>query len=222
MIAIAPSLLAADFTRLGEEVRSLENSGASMLHLDIMDGNFVPNISFGPDVVRQLRPVSSLFFDVHLMISNAERYIDRFLEAGADGITVHIEAVTHPEEVLKSIRAKGAKAAVSIKPATPSEVLKPLLPWLDMILVMSVEPGFGGQSFLPESVEKIKAVKAIVQESGCDILIQVDGGVNIHNIAQVSMAGADIAVAGTAVFGQKDRKEAIQSLQKITSEDSGS
>lgn len=216
MIKIAPSLLAADFTKLGKEVESLNSTQAYMLHLDIMDGIFVPNISFGYDIVKQIRPISSLIFDVHLMISNAPNYIDKFADAGANSITVHYEAVDNIPEVLSYIRSKGISAAVSVKPATPIEEIAEYLPLMDMLLIMSVEPGFGGQKYIPSSTEKIALAKNLISSKGLRTSIQVDGGVNAANIASVYKAGADIAVAGTAVFGKSDRNTAINELMDLT------
>ena len=216
MIKIAPSLLAADFTKLGSEVESLNNTGTYMLHLDIMDGIFVPNISFGYDIVKQLRPYSSLIFDVHLMISDPMKYIDAFVKAGADSITFHYEAVKDSKEVLEYIRSKGIKAALSIKPATSVEEIEELLPYMDMLLIMSVEPGFGGQKYIPAATDKIKTARRMIEEKGLKTLIQVDGGVNAANIAEVYNAGCDIAVAGTAVFGKEDRAKAVKELCELT------
>lgn len=216
MIKIAPSLLAADFTKLGKEVESLNSTQAYMLHLDIMDGIFVPNISFGYDIVKQIRPISSLIFDVHLMISNAPNYIDKFADAGANSITVHYEAVDNIPAILSYIRSKGISTAISVKPATPIEEIAEYLPLMDMLLIMSVEPGFGGQKYIPSSTEKIALAKNLISSKGLRTSIQVDGGVNASNIASVYKAGANIAVAGTAVFGKSDRNTAINELMELT------
>lgn len=217
MIKIAPSLLAANFTKLGSEVESLNMTDAYMLHLDIMDGIFVPNISFGYDIVKQLRPLSSLIFDVHLMISDPMKYIDNFISAGANSITFHYEAAKdNAEDILKYIRSKGVKAALSVKPATGIEEIAHLLPLMDMLLIMSVEPGFGGQKYIPGATDKIKLSRRLIDENGLKTLIQVDGGVNASNIAEVCKAGCDIAVAGTAVFGKSDRAKAIDELQNLS------
>ncbi len=215
MIQIAPSLLAADFTKLGSEVSSLNDTGATMLHLDIMDGHFVPNISYGYSIVKQLRPLSRLIFDVHLMISDAMKYIDNFIDAGADTITVHFEAVDNVCAVIDYLHSKNIKAAVSIKPGTPVAAIQDILGKMDMLLIMSVEPGFGGQKYIPDATEKIKQASAIIKENGYSTLIQVDGGVNPSNIAEVCKAGANVIVAGTAVFGKDDRKKAIEDLMAL-------
>ncbi len=216
MIKIAPSLLAADFTKLGSEVESLNMTDTYMLHLDIMDGIFVPNISFGYDIVKQLRPLSTLIFDVHLMICDPMKYIDNFIAAGANSITFHYEAVKNSKEVLEYIRSKGIKATLSIKPATPVEEIRELLPYMDMLLIMSVEPGFGGQKYIPASTQKIATARSMIKDMGLDVVIQVDGGVNASNINEVYDAGCDIAVAGTAVFGKADRARAVAELESLT------
>lgn len=217
MIKIAPSLLAANFTKLGSEVESLNMTDAYMLHLDIMDGLFVPNISFGYDIVKQLRPISTLIFDVHLMISDPMKYIDKFVDAGANSITFHYEASKqNAKEILEYIRSKGVKAALSVKPATSIKEIEELLPYMDMLLIMSVEPGFGGQKYIPDATDKIKLSRRLIDEKGLKTLIQVDGGVNASNIAEVYKAGCDIAVAGTAVFGKSNRMQAIEELQKLS------
>lgn len=217
MIKIAPSLLAADFTKLGSEVKSLNMTDAYMLHLDIMDGIFVPNISFGYDIVKQLRPLSTLIFDVHLMISDPMMYIDKFIDAGANSITFHYEAAKqNAKEILEHIRSKGVKAALSVKPATSIEEIEELLPYMDMLLIMSVEPGFGGQKYIPSATDKIKLSRRLIDKNGLKTLIQVDGGVNASNIADVYDAGCDIAVAGTAVFGKANRAGAIEELQTLS------
>lgn len=219
MIKIAPSLLAANFTKLGIEVESLNMTDAYMLHLDIMDGLFVPNISFGYDIVKQLRPISTLIFDVHLMISDPMKYIDKFVDAGANSITFHYEASKqNAKEILEYIRSKGIKAALSVKPATSIEEIADLLPYMDMLLIMSVEPGFGGQKYIPGATDKIKLSRRLIDEKGLKTLIQVDGGVNASNIAEVYKAGCDIAVAGTAVFGKSDRSQAIEELQNLSAQ----
>ncbi len=216
MIKIAPSLLAADFTDLGNEVSSLNTTDAQMLHLDVMDGVFVPNISFGCDVIKQIRPKSILTFDVHLMIIKPQRYIDKFIEAGANSITVHYEAVKSVPEILSYIKSKHIQTALSIKPNTPVSEVEQFLPLMDMLLIMSVEPGFGGQKFMPESITKIKQARHIISDKGLKTSIQVDGGINATNIADIYKAGADIAVAGTAVFGKSDRTVAISELISLT------
>lgn len=217
MIKIAPSLLAANFTKLGSEVESLNMTDAYMLHLDIMDGLFVPNISFGYDIVKQLRPISTLIFDVHLMISDPMKYIDKFVDAGANSITFHYEASKqNAKEILEYIRSKGVKAALSVKPETSIKEIEELLPYMDMLLIMSVEPGFGGQKYIPDATDKIKLSRRLIDEKGLKTLIQVDGGVNASNIAEVYKAGCDIAVAGTAVFGKSNRMQAIEKLQKLS------
>ena len=210
---IAPSLLSADFANLEKEVKEIEKAGADWLHLDIMDGNFVPNISFGPMIVKALRGHTNLFFDVHLMIENPDLYLEDFKNAGADMITVHQESTKHLHRTVQRIKALGLKAGVSLNPATSVLTLEHILPDIDMVLIMSVNPGFGGQSFIPESLAKIKKLKALAEEKNPNLQIQVDGGINKDNAKIVSEAGADILVAGSAVFGAEDRMKAIKEIK---------
>lgn len=210
---IAPSLLAADFSRLGEEVRAVEQAGADWLHLDIMDGHFVPNISFGPGLIKALRPHSRMPFDVHLMIAPADPYLAAFAEAGADLISLHPEAGPHLHRSLQTIRALGKKAGVVLNPATPVGVLAHVMDLVDLILVMSVNPGFGGQSFLSSQLSKIATLRQMIDASGREIALQVDGGVTAKTAPDCIAAGADVLVAGTAVFGAPDYAAAITALK---------
>lgn len=213
MIRIAPSLLAADFARLGEEARAVEAAGADWLHLDVMDGHFVPNISFGPVVVQALRRHCSLPFDVHLMIAPADPYLEAFARAGADLISLHPEAGPHLHRSLQTIRGLGKKAGVVLNPATPVSAVENVLDLCDLILVMSVNPGFGGQSFLEGQLTKIAALRRMIDASGRKIALQVDGGVTAATAPRCIAAGADVLVAGTAVFGAPDYAAAIQGLR---------
>ncbi len=213
MIKLAPSILSADFSNLAESVRQVEDAGCEYLHIDVMDGHFVPNITFGAVVFKNLRQKSNMVFDCHLMIENPDLYLEDFAKAGADVITVHQEACTHLHRTVAHIKELGCKAGVSLNPATPLETLEYILPDLDMVLIMSVNPGFGGQSFIPQSLEKIKKLKQIIDEKGYHIDIQVDGGVSPKNIAEVVQAGATILVAGSAIFGKEDVKQAVRDLR---------
>ena len=212
MTIIAPSLLSADFTRLGEEVREIETIGAKMLHIDIMDGHFVPNLTFGYSMVKALRPLSEMIFDVHLMISHPLDYIESFAAAGSDIITVHIECDDDADRCLDLIHARGKKGGLSIKPNTPPDALFPYLDRLDHILVMTVEPGFGGQAMMPDCLDKIAVIKAECARRGRTIPVMIDGGVNAGNVQRASQAGADSMVAGNAVFGAPDRAAAFRAL----------
>ncbi len=218
-IIIAPSILAADFAKLGEEVKLIEDAGAEMLHIDIMDGHFVPNISIGPGVVKSLRPVSKLEFDVHLMIENPERYIEEFASAGADIITVHIEATKHIYRIIQQIKSLGIKVGVSLNPGTPLDLLIYILQELDMVLLMTVNPGFGGQKFMPEVLPKIVALSGILKEINPDCKIQVDGGINADTARLVSRAGADILVAGAAIFAAPDPEKAMKDIRRAAEEE---
>ena len=213
-IKIAPSILSADFSKMGEEVLSLEQSGADLVHCDVMDGVFVNNITFGIKMVEDLRKITTLPLDCHLMIVNPEKYVQRFAAAGADIITVHYEACKdNLSEVLKLIKTSGAKCGAVINPDTPVEKIKDEILLCDMVLVMSVFPGFGGQKFIPSVLDKLREIRAIIDESGKDIDLQIDGGVTSENVAEIKAAGANVIVAGSAVFKAENRAEIIEKLR---------
>lgn len=213
MIKISPSVLACDFTMLGEEVSDIERAGADMVHLDVMDGMFVTNISFGLPVIEALRKKSNMIFDVHLMIDEPSRYAKRFIDAGADILTFHIEAEKNVGELLDLIRAAGAKASLSIKPATPAAAVFPYLEKCDMILVMTVEPGYGGQPLIPQTLDKVKEIREEITKRGLSTDVQVDGGITPANAKDAIEAGANVLVAGSSVFRAENRKAAIDALR---------
>jgi len=214
MIKISPSILSADFARLGEEIRAIDVGGADYIHVDVMDGHFVPNITIGPLVVEAVRKVTAKPLDVHLMIENPDRYIPDFAKAGADLITVHQEAVPHLHRTVQLIKSLGKKAGVSINPATPVSTLDVILDDLDLVLLMSVNPGFGGQSFIPATLAKISALRRRITERGLSVEIEIDGGVKADNIGQIAAAGADVFVAGSAVFSTPDYGQTIALLRR--------
>ena len=213
MVIIVPSLLAADLSRLGDAVRQIEEAGVEYLHLDIMDGHFVPNITYGPGMVKALRPLSNLLFDAHLMIQNPDAFIPAFADAGADIITVHVETTPHLHRTLQFIRERGVKPAVALNPATPLETVNFVLDQVEMVLLMTVNPGFGGQAFLPFVVEKIRQLKCLIDNKGLKVDIQVDGGITPATAPLTVKAGANILVAGSAIFGFPDVKKAVEDLR---------
>lgn len=206
---ISPSMLSADFGNLDRDTRMIDRSAAQWIHIDVMDGVFVPNISFGFPVMKPIRKASNKVLDVHLMIVEPEKYVARFAEAGADIVTFHYEATSTPEEAIRLIRESGAKVGISIKPKTPVEVLRDLLPKVDLVLVMSVEPGFGGQSFIEGSTDKVRELRKMIDEAGLDVTIEIDGGVSAANASELYEAGCDALVAGSAVFRAADPEEEI-------------
>ncbi len=214
MIKIAPSILSADFGRLAEEIKAIEAAGADLVHIDVMDGCFVPNITIGPLVVEAIRGVTRLPFDVHLMIENPGRYLEAFAKAGADWISIHAEACIHLHRVVTRIKELGKKAGVAINPATPLEVLDYVLEELDYIVIMSVNPGFGGQEFIPSALRKLERLRRMIKERGLSVEIEVDGGVNLGTVAEVARAGGEILVAGSAVFKSEDYQETIALLRQ--------
>lgn len=214
MIKIAPSILAADFAKLGQEVKEVEAAGAELIHIDVMDGHFVPNISFGAIALEAIRPLSTLPMDVHLMIENPDQYIEQFAKAGADYITVHVEACRHLHRTIQLIRSFGVKPGVVLNPHTPIESIQHVLEDVDMVLFMTVNPGFGGQKFIESVVPKVAALSQIIKERGLDIAIEIDGGINAETIVPCAKAGATIFVAGSAIYGKEDRARALQEIKQ--------
>lgn len=215
MAIIAPSLLTADFLHLEENCKMLDESEADYFHLDVMDGRFVPNISFGMPIIKQMRKTTKKFFDVHLMILEPEKFAEEFKDAGADGLTVHLEACTHLHRNLQQIHSLGMKAGVAINPATPVVLLKDVICDIDMVCLMSVNPGFGAQKFIQHSFDKIRELKQLIVESNASTLIEIDGGVSLKNAADILAAGADVLVAGNAVFSSENPKETIRQLKAV-------
>lgn len=213
MVKIAPSILSADFARLGDEIKDVERGGADYIHVDVMDGHFVPNITIGPLIVQAIKPVTQLPLDVHLMIENPDQYIEAFAKAGADYITVHVEACRHLHRTIQLIKSTGVKAGVVLNPATPVDSLKHIIEDLDMVLLMSVNPGFGGQKFIPSVLPKIREVREMADSLNPDLEIEIDGGVNEETARLCAEAGATVLVAGSAVFNKEDRAAAIASLK---------
>ncbi len=216
MKKIAPSILSADFSRLGEEIRAVESAGADWIHIDVMDGHFVPNITIGPAVVASLRKVTRLPFDVHLMIANPDQYVDAFIDAGSDILTVHVEASTHLNKTISSIKGRGIKAGVSLNPATPLMMVEPVLADIDMLLIMSVNPGFSGQKFIKSCLPKIRQARELITSRSYNACIEVDGGVTVDNIASIAEAGADVFVGGSSVFGSDDYEKTIRQMKSST------
>lgn len=214
MVKIAPSILSADFSRLGEQVTNLEDSGADVIHLDVMDGKFVPNITFGAPVIKSIRSYTKLPFDVHLMIEEPSRYIEDFVKAGADIITIHYEAERHIDRTINRIKELGARASIALNPGTPVSSIKDLISYLDMVLIMSVNPGFGGQKYIKYASSKIREVKQLSEINNSNLLIEVDGGIDVFTINEVVNCGANVIVAGSAVFKENKIKENIQALRK--------
>jgi ribulose-phosphate 3-epimerase len=215
MKLIAPSILSADFSKLGNEIRSVEEAGADWIHIDVMDGHFVPNITMGPMIVKAAKRVTSLPLDVHLMIENPDKYIPDFANAGAHLISVQVETCAHLNRTIQMITEYDVQPGVVLNPSTPLSSIEWVLDDVDFVLIMSVNPGFGGQAFIPNSLEKIRLLKGMIQDRGLSTLIQVDGGVNEKTIADIAQAGADVFVAGSAIFGSKDYKKTIDSFRKL-------
>ena len=215
MKMIAPSILSADGSRLGEEIAAVETAGADWIHIDVMDGRFVPNITIGPGLIASLRKTTRLPFDVHLMIENPERYIDAFAESGADVITVHAEATVHLHRTIAMIRERGLRAGVSLNPATPLVQIEPILPDLNLLLIMTVNPGFGGQKFIKGSLSRIRQAKEMIRAVAPEVLLEVDGGITLKNIRTIADAGADILVAGSAIFGSGDYPAIIGAMKAL-------
>ncbi len=215
---ISPSILSADFTRLGEQLHALEDGGADYIHVDVMDGRFVPNITIGPFIVEAAKRATKVPLDVHLMIEEPERFINDFASAGSDIITVHAEATRHLHKVIQSIKEHGLKAGVSINPATPVSAIRPVIGDIDLILVMSVNPGFSGQGFIPASLDKIREAREMIAASGRDIELEVDGGIKVANIGVAALAGADVFVSGSGVFGTPDYKKTIKAMKEAAGE----
>ena len=214
MIYIAPSLLAADFSNLAQDIERIRQAGANYLHLDVMDGVFVPNISFGPPVIESIRKKTKLFFDVHLMIKHPQRYIDNFVKAGADSITIHYESTSRPRDAIMKIKDHDVKAGIAISPNTPYEAVLPYLDIVDMVLVMTVEPGFGGQPMIPETLQKVRAIKNYVDEHEIKVDIEVDGGITAENVHLALKAGANVIVAGSAIFRSKTPSKVIKQMRE--------
>jgi ribulose-phosphate 3-epimerase len=214
MKKIAPSILSADFGHLAEEIKAVEAAGADWIHIDVMDGHFVPNLTIGPAVVKALRKTTALPFDVHLMIAEPDHYLDAFIDAGSDILTVHVEATTHLNRTVNRIREKGVKAGVSLNPATPVSCLEEILPDCDLVLIMTVNPGFGGQKFIAPSLSKIRKTREMITALGLPVILEVDGGITLENIGKVSAAGADVFVAGAAVFGGGDYGKTIGTMKE--------
>ena len=211
---IAPSILSADFACLAEEIKAVEQAGADILHIDVMDGHFVPNFTIGPPIVAAIKKVTRLPLDVHLMMTNPDDFIPEFIEAGSNYLTVHVETCPHLHRTIQSIKERGIRAGVTLNPATPLSAVEPILPEVDLLLIMSVNPGFGGQKFIPSVMDKIKLARRMIDAKGLNVELEVDGGLKVENVGAISSAGADIFVAGSAIFGSKDYKQTISKMRK--------